>query len=61
MTDRFSRQLCKAFEARLKGQKARIPEGGAIILEMFAALSRARSYGAHGPNPISWQDMAAWS
>ncbi len=59
--DRFKRQLCKAFEARLKGRKERVPDGGAAIIDMFLALSRARSYGAHGPNPIAWEALAAWA
>lgn len=53
--------LCKALKAHLTGGKARVPDGGREMLDAFMALSRARSWHAHGPNPISWEAMAAWS
>lgn len=59
--DRLKRHLCAALKARLAGRREPIPEGAAPLLEAFNALSRARSYGAHGPNPIAWEAIAAWS
>lgn len=58
---RLRKQLCTALEARLTGQKARTPDAGAELLDAFLALSRARSIGPHGPNPISWEALAAWA
>lgn len=58
---RLRKLLCAALAARLAGRKARIPEAGAPLMDAFSALSRARSVGPNGPNPISWADMAAWS
>lgn len=55
------KHLCAALKASLEGGKVRMPEVGAPLLEAFTALSRARSYGMNGPNPISWQDLFAWS
>lgn len=58
---RLRKQLCTALEARMNGQKARTPDAGAELLDAFLALSRARSIGPHGPNPITWEALAAWS
>ncbi len=58
--DRLKHQLCAALTARLAGRKVPIPEAGRPLLDAFNALSRARSYNAAGPNPISWADMQAW-
>ena len=52
--------LCAVLKARLTGQTARV-HMGAELLDAFVALSRARSYGMHGPNPITWEAVAAWS
>ncbi|MFV0303422.1 MAG: hypothetical protein ACK5IP_21565 [Paracoccus sp. (in: a-proteobacteria)] len=56
----LQKQLCAALEARMKGRKVRVPEAGRELLAAFAALSRARSYGPSGPNPISYGEIAAW-
>lgn len=58
---RLRTQLCAALEARLKGQKVRVPDAGTELLSAFLALSRARSSGPHGPNPIAWEAIAAWA
>lgn len=56
------KQLCAALEARLKGRMVPpVPEAGGPLLDAFLALSRARSWHARDPNPISWEAMAAWS
>lgn len=36
------------------------PDRYAHIWEMFLSLHSGRSYGAGGPNPLSWSDMKAW-
>lgn len=59
--NRLKAQLCASLKAQLEGGKARIPEGAGPILTAFTALSRARSYNQFGPNPITWEAMAAWS
>lgn len=58
--NRLQKQLCAALEARMKGRKVQLPEGGGPVLDAFLALSRARSYGPLGPNPISFTEIAAW-
>lgn len=57
---RLKKQLCAALEARMKGRKVQVPEAGRELLDAFAALSRARSYGPLGPNPISYTEITAW-
>ena len=59
--NRLKQQLCAALEGRLQGQKVRVPDAGAELLTAFLALSRSRSYHASGPNPITWEALAAWS
>ena len=58
---RLQKALCATLEAVLEGKKPRLPDAGSEILDAFMALSRARTYHAHGPNPITWEAMAAWS
>ncbi|MDB6179558.1 hypothetical protein PAF17_18975 [Paracoccus sp. Z330] len=59
--DRLGRQLCAALEGRLKGRTVYVPDAGAELLDAFLALSRARSCGPNGPNPITWEAIDAWS
>lgn len=59
--NRLEKQLCAALKAHLAGSKAPMPEAGQPLLDAFNALSRARSYNGTGPNPISWEALAAWS
>lgn len=59
--NRLSGALCAALENRLAGGKAKVPEGAAILWNAFMALSRARSCGPMGPNPISYPEIAAWA
>lgn len=54
-------QLCNTLQARLNGRKAKVPDAGREMLDAFLALSRARSWHAHGPNAITWEAIAAWS
>lgn len=58
---RLEKTLCTALEALLAGKKARLPDAGGEILDTFLAFSRARSYHAHGPNPITWEALAAFT
>ena len=58
---RLKKQLCTALRAHLVGGKAPLPEVGRLLLDAFNALSRARSYTGAGPNPITWEALAAWS
>lgn len=53
--------LCRTLDAVLEGKRPRMPDAGAEILNAFMDLSRARTYHASGPNPITWEAMAAWS
>lgn len=60
-TSRLAARLCAKLKASLEGGKVRVAEGEGVLLDAFNALSRARSHGPHGPNPISWEALAAWS
>lgn len=53
--------LCRTLEAVLEGKRPQMPEASGYILDAFMDLSRARTYHASGPNPITWKAMAAWS
>lgn len=53
---RLTRQLVEALRAR----PPIIPEAGRLVWRAFVALSRSRSYGAVGPNPISYLEIEAW-
>lgn len=57
---RLKKQLCGALEAMLKGERPEVPEAGGELLDAFLSLSRARGYHTHGPNPITWEALAAW-
>ena len=61
MMDRLKKQLCAALKARLAGGTSPLPEAGLPLMDAFGALSRARSSNPHGPNPITWEALAAWS
>lgn len=58
--DRLKKQLCAALKARLAGGTTPLPEAGLPLWEVFGALSRQRSYNGVGPNPITWEALAAW-
>lgn len=57
----LSRRLCAALEAHLDGGRALAPEGTSTLWNAFMALSRARSCGLAGPNPISYPEIEAYS
>lgn len=57
---RLEKTLCATLEALLAGKKPRMPEVGGDLLGAFLDLSRARSCHAHGPNPITWEALAAY-
>lgn len=59
--ERLSRQLCAALRATLTGVAVSVPEGGLVWIAIFTRLSEARSWQAHGPNPISFSDIEAFS
>ncbi|WP_235829668.1 phage tail assembly chaperone [Frigidibacter oleivorans] len=60
MMDRLTDQLCAALTAHLRGGGAKPPEAGRQIWQAFGELSRARTYHAAGPNPITYSDIRAW-
>jgi hypothetical protein len=54
--DRLRVQLTRAAAA----DKAHIPEAGRMLWRWFLDLSLARTYGPHGPNPITYAEIDAW-
>jgi len=46
--------------ALASGAKGRVPEGMDPIWSAFQRLSRARTVGPIGPNPITFSDIHAW-
>lgn len=57
---RLQRQIVAALRAQLAGGRSQPPEAGIIYWNAFAALSRQRSWHAHGPNPISFCEIETW-
>lgn len=58
--NQLKKQMCAALKTILAGGRAEVPSAGQQIMDAFLALSRARSIGPLGPNPISWEAVAAW-
>ncbi|MGA1804446.1 phage tail assembly chaperone [Rhizobium sp. HT1-10] len=42
-------------------RKVAVPAGGALVWRWFTDLHNARTYHAHGPNPISYQEIQAYA
>lgn len=57
---RLERQLCLVVRQQMRGQACAIPEAGRDLARAFGQLSEARSWHAHGPNPISFPEIEAW-
>lgn len=58
---KLSTRLADALVLHLEGGKPRAPEGSSVLWNAFMALSRARSCGPAGPNPISYPEIAAYA
>ena len=43
------------------GATATVPEGLDLFLSLFGEISAARTYHAHGPNPISFAEIEAFA
>ncbi|WP_370158477.1 phage tail assembly chaperone [Salipiger bermudensis] len=56
-----SSRLAQALVQHLEGGKPKAPEGTSVLWNTFMALSRARSCGPLGPNPISYPEIAAYA
>ncbi|WP_296435568.1 MULTISPECIES: phage tail assembly chaperone [unclassified Rhizobium] len=54
LTDELRRNL-------LQGGRPRVPAGGDLLWRWFVDLSRARTYHAGGPNPISFAEVRAYA
>ncbi|MAZ27996.1 MAG: hypothetical protein CL868_13090 [Cytophagaceae bacterium] len=61
MTDRQRERLCAALKAHLAGGRPLAPEGSSPLWNGFMALSRARTCGPGGANPISFPEILAWA
>ncbi|TKA98538.1 hypothetical protein FAZ78_00325 [Cereibacter changlensis] len=57
----LTRQLCAALITGLGGGRPNVPEAGVPLWNAFSALSRARTYHAAGPHPLSFSEIEAWS
>ncbi|MGK7661954.1 MULTISPECIES: phage tail assembly chaperone [unclassified Marinovum] len=58
---RLARRLCASLTAHLDGGRAIAPEGTSPIWNSFMALSRARTCGPAGPNPIGYPEIEAYA
>lgn len=56
----LERQLCAAVRQHVAGAKHHVPEAGTALWRAFMSLSQGRAFGAYGPNPISFAEIAAW-
>lgn len=57
---RFKRLILAALRGQLAGERTLPPLGAAPLWAAFHRLSRARTWHAHGPNPISFQEVEAY-
>lgn len=57
---RLEDQLCAAVRKTVLNQPVRLPDAGHHLMQAFVRLSHARSWNAHAPNPISFQEIDAW-
>lgn len=58
---RLQKQMIAAMKAHLAGGERQLPAGSVILWNAFIALSRSRTSGPSGPNPISFPEIEAWS
>ncbi|MDM8167148.1 MAG: hypothetical protein QUV18_14470 [Roseovarius sp.] len=47
-------------EAHLDGEPLRLPEGSSVLWSVFTSLSRTRTIGQAGPNPIQPSEIECW-
>lgn len=59
--DRLQKHLTRALEAHLSGEPLRLPEGSAVLWNVFTGLSQSRTLGPAGPNPIQPSEIEAWA
>ena len=59
--NRLRKQLVAAIKSRSVGEATTVPEAGHALWRVFCDLSSGRTYGMSGPNPLTWQDISAWS
>lgn len=60
--NRLEKLLCAGLRRNLeKGGRPSIPAGGELLWRWFTDLSAARGWGAAGPNPISFSEIAAYA
>jgi len=58
---RTERLLCAALRDKLDGRPLRLPVELGPLWSAFLSLSRARSCGPVGPNPLAFADILAWA
>lgn len=58
---RYVEQLRAAVRVSVAGGTPRLPEGAAPLWDAFRELASARSWHAHGPNPIPFAEIEAWA
>ncbi len=56
---RLERLLCATLRAQLAGGKDRPPEAGRYLWQVFAAISRTRTYQPAGPNALQPSEIEA--
>jgi hypothetical protein len=59
--NRLQKLMIKAMKEHLAGGERQLPDGSVILWNAFIALSRSRTYGPTGPNPIGFSEIEAWS
>lgn len=59
MQDKMTRTLCDLVRKATSGS-IRIPSHAAPLWDTFTSLSRTRRYSEIGPDPISYQEVAAY-
>lgn len=61
MIDRFKRIMVEALQLALNDRSSvSLPHGGSLFWEWFMDLHASRSWHMNGPNPISYEEIAAY-
>lgn len=59
--ERIHKRVAEAVAASVRGDHARVPEAGRLLLSWFMALHRTRTYHQAGPNPITYGEIEAFA
>lgn len=56
----LKRHMTKAMAAKQAGKRYAVPEAGMLLWSLYWQIAATRTYHSAGPNPISYQEIAAY-